>query len=281
MGEYRAAREPDRAALERIWLASFPYDTPADVAAFFDSGFSPEQAVVCTIEEQPVSMAFLLPTKVALSQNVVIPAGYIYAAATLPTFRGQGLFASLLKTAHRMAWEAGMRATLLRPAEPSLEAYYARLGYRSAFQADRFTVTRRQAELAAAAVGPAPQRLSFPSPFREAWLARHRVAHVMWDATVWRYAIYGAGGEYWEGPSWAALCEPSADRMLVRELLCDEALLPEVYRHICRQYRFSTCTIRRPAIETAGEHFGMIHPLDQKTERLLSDQPLYMGLALD
>ena len=285
MEEQRRACAQDRQALEHIWLSSFPDDTAADVAAFFASGFKAEQAIVHTVDGQPVSMLFLLPVDIRRPDGGVLPAGYIYAVATLPVFRGRGICSALLQTAHRMALQEGMHATFLRPAQPSLERYYAQRGYRPAFAVQTATVDRIQAETIAAAAVTAPvepQRMATPSSRRQNWLLRHGISHPAWSEAAWRYALHSTGGEYWETPAWSVLCEPSESHLLVREVLCTDAQLPDIYRHLCRQYRFSTCTLRRPAVSTTHEWFGMLHPLTSSAEAFLSNAaPCYMGPVLD
>lgn len=283
MEEQRRANEADRPALEAIWLSSFPEDSPADIAFFWDSGFRPEQAVVHTVAGRPVSMLFLLPAALSLPGHPhTLPVAYVYAAATMPEFRGRGIFSSLLDTAHNMARRSGMRATFLRPAQPSLEPFYARLGYRPAIRAAIRTMTRRDIENQAAETASPVRRLSLPSPLRQEWLCERRVPSIEWDRKVWRFAIQAVEGAYWEGLGWTALCAPDAEHLLVRELLCTQELLPSFYRHLCDRYQFDTCTIRAPSCDGDGMTFGMIHYLDAQAE-VLSDSlsPLYMGLALD
>lgn len=283
LDEQRPACEADLAALKEIWLSSFPEDTPADVEAFFEGGFSPQQAMVYTVNGQPVSMLFLLAVPLSLPGEKPLSAGYVYAAATLPTWRGRGIFSSLLLAAHKAAASRGMQAVFLRPAEPSLQAFYQRFGYRPGFFAGTVTLTRQQVEQAAApASGTGERRYAMPTFFRENWLRQNGFAYPAWDRVFWRYAVNCAAGEYWEAPHWAALCQPSASHMLVRDLLCRDEHLPDFYRHLCRHYRFSSCTLRRPILEGTGQVFGMVCPLSGDADRLFFDCPRrYMGPALD
>lgn len=283
MEEQRQANASDLPALEAIWLSSFPEDSPADIAFFWESGFNPEQAVVHTVAGRPVSMLFLLPAALSLPGHpYTLPVGYVYAAATLPEFRGRGIFSSLLEAAHNTARRSGMRATFLRPAQPSLETFYARLGYRPAFRADIRTMTRRDIEKQAAETAARARRLSLPTSLRREWLGERHIPSIEWDRAVWRFAIQAVRGAYWEGPGWSALCAPDAEHILVRELLCGQELLPSFYRHLCDRYQFDTCTIRAPSCDGDGTAFGMIHYLDAQAEALsYSRSSLYMGLALD
>lgn len=283
MHRQRPATAADKAALERLWLATFPEDTPADVAAFWDSGCSPEQAWVYTVDDEVVSMAFLLPATLSPAEDgLPLPAAYLFAAATHPAWRGQGLFSALIEVMHAYAAGAGLHAVFLRPAEASLRDFYARFGYRDAFYADEYTLTRQEMAALAADNGGEVRALAIPSAARQRWLRDRRMAAAEWPSPVWRYAVNAAdGGRYWESSAgWMALCAPDGEHLLVRDLLCDEADLPGVYAHLCREYRFSACTLRRPTTDRQAV-FGMLKPLVPATAERLLQQMWYMGPALD
>ena len=73
-------------------------------------------------------------------------ARYVYAVATLPEYRGRGLAARILK----FAQEYDGQPLLLAPAEKTLMDYYEKLGFVTAFAANRteqeVTVTALSAE---------------------------------------------------------------------------------------------------------------------------------------
>lgn len=130
-------------ALKTIWAASFPEDSPELIERAFDRLYRPADCMVEFRDDQPVSMAFLLPA-VWHNGADAYPVQYIYAAATLPAYRGRGLFGSLLKRAHEEALRRGQAASFLRPGEPSLTAYYRRFGYENWFAADVLRLTREE-----------------------------------------------------------------------------------------------------------------------------------------
>ncbi len=121
-------------ALKAIWAASFPEDPPEAIEDFFARCFRPEECLTAFEGGEPVSMAFLLP---ALYQRggKAFPVQYIYAAATLPAWRGRGIFGALLRGALEEGRRRGQFASFLHPGEPSLAAYYGRFGYRAGFRA--------------------------------------------------------------------------------------------------------------------------------------------------
>ena len=110
----RFARPEDRPALSRLWLA---LETECLGAA--PDGF-------------PVSMLLLLPQRYAAAGRS-LPVQYIYAAATLPAYRGRGYCGALLKAAFEVGRSRGQAASFLRPASQGLTDYYTQFGYRPFF----------------------------------------------------------------------------------------------------------------------------------------------------
>lgn len=135
------ARPEQLSALKTIWLRSFPTDTPEDVDAFFQSLFRPEDCLVHWENGQPVSMAFALPV-VFHAADELYPVQYIYAASTLPEWRGRGIFGELLRFAFEQGAAQGMAASFLRPGEASLFGYYKRFGYRPFFSSEEIRLSR-------------------------------------------------------------------------------------------------------------------------------------------
>lgn len=116
-GEGCAYARPEQASdLKTIWLRSFPGDTGEDVDAFFSALFRPEECLVYLAEGQPVSMTFALPA-VFRAQGESVPVQYIYAASTLPEWRGRGFSGRLLEFTCGQGARQGMAASFLRPGE--------------------------------------------------------------------------------------------------------------------------------------------------------------------
>ena len=90
--------------LMRIWSDAFPQDNADDIRK--EDG-------------HPVSMAFTLPAVLELKSGS-LNLCYIYAAATLTEYRGQGLFARLLGNVQEQLANNGVDACFLRPASPRL-----------------------------------------------------------------------------------------------------------------------------------------------------------------
>lgn len=151
-------------------------------------------------------MAFLLPA-VWHNGTSTYPVQYVYAAATLPAYRGQGLFGALLRQAHEEASRRGQAASFLRPGEPSLTAYYRRFGYENWFTAAVLRLSREElAALGGRAAGIA--RFSSCPDYgarRNALLAAHP-CWIRWEERLAGQAVDTASGVL-IGPDGCALCE--------------------------------------------------------------------------
>ncbi len=173
----RTATPADLPALHRIWAASFPEDTEADRTAFFDT-VPLSRCLVAESDGAVASMVFSLPSQCDGNRLQ-----YIYAAATLPAYRGRGLFGELLEFAQNAARREGCVGSFLRPATPSLATYYARFGYTQWW----YTGVRE-----GTAGNPARVTLLSPAEYVARRTALLPDSHVVWDADLLTLAVGGA-----------------------------------------------------------------------------------------
>lgn len=270
-------------ALKRIWAASFPEDPPKAIEDFFARCFRPEECLTAFEGGEPVSMVFLLPALYRKSGKT-FPVQYIYAAATLPAWRGRGIFASLLRGALEEGRRRGQFASFLHPGEPSLASYYGRFGYRAGFRAAVERLNRE--ELRTAGGGAAGLRRL--DACRDYAARRNRLlagsdAYVEWEERFAGLAVssaVSAGGGVLAGPDGLALCEPSGGALEVRELLCPPERRGDYLCALAAQFDAPLYHIHRPALAgETGETVGLIKPLRPEAEDW--DAASYMGLTLE
>ena len=173
----RFARPEDRPALSRLWLACFPGDTMETVRAVFGRLALETECLVAAPDGFPVSMLLLLPQRYAAAGRS-LPVQYIYAAATLPAYRGRGYCGALLKAAFEVGRSRGQAASFLRPASQGLTDYYTQFGYRPFFG-----FLERRKPLSNASVRVPGLELF---PVRDYGAARERVLadgppHIVWE----------------------------------------------------------------------------------------------------
>ncbi len=244
----RVAFTEDLPALHAIWRAAFPADTAEQRDLFFDA-VPPDRCLIAEADGVPVSMVYSLPA--ALGERRL---QYIYAAATLPEYRGRGIFAELLRYALKAAESAGCVGSFLHPAEPSLTAYYARFGYHP------WTFCERVSGRAGTAV---PVTRLSPEAYSRRTVPPYALA---WPKELLRYAAQSSAA-YAVGDT-VALCETVEDTLLVKEWSGGDAA------GLCAALGCLRYEWVRPAV--AGEVYTMLLPF--------TDDPLpppYIGPVLD
>lgn len=95
---------------------------------FFERFYSPCNVYYKTYNEKLCSALHLLPVFLKDRQDV-LSAGYIFAAATYPEYRGKGYMGELIKEAIDKAKNKGFDMIFLITAEQSLKEYYKRFGF--------------------------------------------------------------------------------------------------------------------------------------------------------
>lgn len=126
----RRATSNDLNAIKNIWRISF-----GDTEEFIDFHFSLASDLSYTflgeIDSQIATMVTVLPAE--LHHNKKYRVGYIYAAATSPQFRGQGLMARMLSYCESYAIKEDYAALSLVPSSLSLFDFYQSHGYERSF----------------------------------------------------------------------------------------------------------------------------------------------------
>lgn len=276
------ARTEHIPALKAIWAASFPEDSPADIDDFFARQFRAPECLIHVEDGVPVSMVFMLPA-VLHAAGRALPVQYIYAASTLPAYRGRGIFGSLLRRAHELAVQREQAGSFLHPGEPSLYGYYRRFGYIPWFTAeqrriawDRLLEADGQAALLRKVGEDAYHAL------RERFLAEYP-AWVEWGDRFTRQAVQdaqGRGGGLLAGEEGCLLYTQAGDTALVSELLCLPGRREACLKAAAQRLDCAALVVREPAGPAgAGDPFGMWLPLSPQAQGL--DGPAYMGLTLE
>ena len=113
-----------REALRALWQEAFG-DTDAFLDSFEKSAFSPDRCR-CITEGNKVLAALYWFDCELKGKRIA----YLYAIATAKSHRGCGLCRALMENTHAHLSARGYVGTLLVPSEPSLFAFYEKLGYR-------------------------------------------------------------------------------------------------------------------------------------------------------
>lgn len=267
MSKIRFADACDIEAIRRIWSAVFTADTPAERDAFLDTVHLSEECIVACENGEPVSMAFFLPAVLHI-QNRAYTARYLYAAATLPAYRGNGIFSDLLDVALTALKERGVGACFLNPAQPSLVGFYQRFGFEPAVFSRTLCGAASGAQVSLAPLS-AEEYLSI----RQTLLPRN---FVEWNDRLLRFGVSYAK-PIRIGERACALCVKNNGTLHVLELL---GIPSDEQTAVCGALAHDQgCDVFRARVfSETGDCFGMLLSFGGRIP--LKPAP-YMGLAFD
>ncbi len=281
MERIRLSTFEDIPALRSLWNLAFG-DGGAYLDNFFDTYYKPERMIVLEQNGDVCAMTAWFDTTFLLPGLGEYRAAYLYAVATHPDCRGQGLAGRLLAWADGYFQTLDIPAVTTVPAEPSLHNFFGANGFRECFchEEQILSPCDVQAPFTLAPISPARY-----AELRDSLLRNTPHIHLPVEAVVYQAgcSALSGGGLYAAetGAGTVLLCaEGMADgRLLVKELLgqpsaCEEAanflysLLPN-FSGICR---FPGKNIQ----------FGMLKWLDKILENQWNwDTTAYLGLAFD
>ena len=119
----------------KLYKTAFPDDSAEFAQEFIERNFK-ENCRYIIKDGKLVSMLFLLDGCIKANKNTY-PAYYLYAAATHPEYRRQGLMAELIGRAKE---ETARKGFLLatKPANKDLYEYYGKFGFKTAFYTQKY-----------------------------------------------------------------------------------------------------------------------------------------------
>jgi predicted acetyltransferase len=133
---FRKAITSDLLTIQSLWKEVF-FDSE-DYINRFIVHFGIENCYVCEINREIAAMAFALPTTLShfLTFNFkfsTLNLKYIYACATHPNYRRQGVMEKLLATIYDAACNENIAGVFLHAADENLANYYRKLGFQDFF----------------------------------------------------------------------------------------------------------------------------------------------------
>ena len=109
--------------LRSLWKAAFG-DTDEFLDIFFSTAYSPRRCRCAMDADRVAAVLYWFD----ISWNG-LPCAYIYAVATDPRYRGQGLCRTLMADTAKVLSDRGYAGTLLVPQDEGLVTMYARMDY--------------------------------------------------------------------------------------------------------------------------------------------------------
>nr|WP_319488448.1 GNAT family N-acetyltransferase [uncultured Caproiciproducens sp.] len=285
-----------RGELAEIWKTCF--DEPVRPAKYFlNNYFRPEDCLVYKMGDKIAAVVYLLPTRIAAGAKPV-QAHYIYAAATLPQYRGHGYMAALLAAAALVGANRGDQYSAVLPAEPGLYSLYEKSDYIKFFKASTLSFSLEEMCSMAESGIVTKTILTYGqmNGLRNAKLAG-KTGSVLWSDEAFGFAV-GMGKVYGDrmicsrtaGKFAYALCrETNPDTCLVLELMADGDTIRDLAANIISSVPAEKYIFRLPADEVffgkKGEtfDFGMLKAIGGSVlDQLLQDSAApYLGMPLD
>ncbi len=249
-----APKKEDYPALRALWREAFG-EEDSFLDAFWQTAFSPFR---CRLVRKEDTVAAALYWLDCTYQGEKI--AYLYAIATGKRYRAQGLCRALMEDTHEHLKALGYLGALLVPSEPSLFAFYEKMGYRTA---------SRICELRAERGGePAPLRALDAKAYAAKRVPLLPKGHVAEGEAF--FALLKEDSAFYEGNGFLLAARKEKERLFGLELLGDTAAAPAILNALdCEVGIFRTVGTETP--------FSMYLPFG----RTASSSPEYFAFALD
>lgn len=243
----------DIPALRTLWETAFG-DDDAFLDAYFSTAFHPARCL-CAWEGDTLA-AMLHWFRVSCHGQAM---AYLYAVATAPFFRGQGVCHRLMDCAHTRLQNAGYTGVLLVPGEPELFAFYRGMGYETCTAVHEFSISGN--------ASPVPVRTLSVSEYADLRRRFLPEGGVLQEEENMDFLNTQANFYYGNGALLAARREGS--HLIGMELLGDAGQAPGLVAALgATEGRFRTPGTEKP--------FAMFRPLGMDAV-----SPGYFGLAFD
>ena len=238
--------------LRSLWKKTFG-DTDAFLDIFFATGYRPDRCL-CMRQGALIGAALYWMDLNWEGQKF----GYIYAVATDPDCRGQGLCRQLMADTAALLADRGYAGAILVPEDEGLRAMYAKMGYLPAAPID---------QILCAGSAPCPVTQISPSDYA----ARRMDMLPEGSLTLGREALdfLGKLARFYAGDGFLAVVSLEQGHLRILEYLGNQEAAPALVAALGA----TEATLRAPGESTA---FGMYLPLSEGCPR-----PQYYPFAFD
>lgn len=134
-------------SLIRLWHRVFG-DDEEYIKLFFKEAYYDCNCFAEIVSDEVVSAFYLLKCSVKLN-GTTYNGRYLYAAATLPEYRGKGLMGELIDEAISYSKDEALDFIALVPAEDGLYDYYGRFGFKEAMYKCKYEITNEASTMRA------------------------------------------------------------------------------------------------------------------------------------
>jgi len=221
---------------------------------FLENGFLPDHCRCITEAGQVLSALYWFDCRCS-SDKIA----YVYAVATDPPHRGQGLCRRLMEDTHALLKGRGYASILLVPAEEGLREMYRKLGYRDCTFVSEFSCGAGEPPVPLRAIGPGEY-----AALRQGFLPERGVVQEGENLT-----FLAQQAQFYTGEGLLLAAYTDGGTLHAMELLGSPAAAPNIVNSLeCKKGHFRTPGTERP--------FAMLHPLQEDAVI-----PEYFGFAFD
>lgn len=239
--------------LKQLWQRVFR-DSDAFLDSFFALGFSPDHCL-CAMEENKLLGAMYWLDHSCRDRKIA----YLYAVATAPEARGQGICRNLTQQARHVLTRQGYAGIVLVPAEPGLFAMYEKLGFTPSSGVKEIACLSGKTPLSLRALGPAEY-----NSLRNSLLPEGSA-----ELEAQALAFLASQAEFFTGEGWVLAAYRQKSTLTGLEYLGDSDLLPGILKALgCTQGTFR--------IPGTTRNFAMFAPLVPGEK-----SPVHLGFAFD
>lgn len=237
-------------ALRALWKCAFG-DDDAFLDDFFRTAFYADRCRCISAENEIAAALYWFDCSYTHGKIA-----YIYAVATHPNHRGQGLCRQLMADTHALLAQLGYAGAVLVPGEPGLFAMYEKMGYRHLSGMDSFPAVAGDA---------IPLRQVTPEEYAAARNTLLPPGGIRQEKE--NLAFLSTFAKLYAGDSFILAAADSGETLVGIELLGD----PSAASGILAALGKTTGIFRAPG----GKPYAMYYPLSD------TPAPGYFGLAFD
>lgn len=263
--------------MRALWQRCFG-DEQEYLDLWFHQGNATSHGVVLETADSVESMLLVFSQGMTLPDGETIPMWYVYAFCTAPECQSRGYGRTLLAWTETAAVQAGAKAVVMVPGEPSLFQFYERLGYETAcFMGEAIVKRKKYTPLHLKA-----ERCdgNTYAALRERFLRGSSHVSYPAESLAWQEMLCNAsgGGLFRIGDGVAAV-ECWGGGMVVKELLSHQV-------QDAAQALLQLCDAQQALVRSvpsgAPKPFGVVRWLEQERQhRWNQGRERYLGLAFD
>lgn len=239
--------------LRKLWKAAFG-DDDEFLDKFFSTAFAPHRCRCVTEGTEILAALYWFDTSCAGQKFA-----YLYAVATDPAHRGQGLCRLLLEDTLHALRHRGYQGALLVPGDEGLARMYEKLGFTPCTQVSEFCC--------APEIPAAPIHKIDAAAYAQARALLLPRGSIIQEGE--NLAFLDQIARFYEGPGFLAAVSADGERLHCHELLGDITAAPRMLSALGLSFGCFRCP-------GTGRDFAMLYPLTPQCLR-----PGYFGLAFD